>query len=88
VLGASVGSIVFLFSKEFIILITVSFVIAVPVSWYMMTGWLQNFVYRITISADVFVLAIISSIVLAWFTVGYKAIKASLANPVKSLRSE
>ena len=88
VLGASVASIVYLFSKEFIILIAVSFVIAVPVGWYMMSGWLQNFVYRIHISLDVFVLAVIGSIVLAWLTVGYKSIKAALANPVKSLRSE
>ena len=88
VLGASVGSIVYLFSKEFIILIAVSFVVAVPLAYYMMTGWLQNFVYRIHISADVFLLAIVASIILAWLTVGYKAIKASLANPVKSLRSE
>jgi putative ABC transport system permease protein len=88
VLGASVGSIVYLFSKEFIILICVSFLIAAPVSWFMMTGYLQNFVYRIPISVDVFLLAVVSSILLAWFTVGYKAIKAALANPVKSLRSE
>jgi predicted permease len=88
VLGASVGNIVYLFSKEFMILIALSFVIAVPVSWYMMTGWLQNFVYRIPISVNVFILAVMASMVLAWFTVGYKAIKAALANPVKSLRSE
>jgi putative ABC transport system permease protein len=88
VLGASVKSIVFLFSKEFIILIAISFVIAVPVSWYLMSGWLQSFVYRISISPDVFLLAVVSSIILAWLTVGYKAIKAALANPVKSLKSE
>jgi predicted permease len=88
VLGASVLSIVHLFSKEFIILIALSFVIAVPVAWYMMTGWLQNFVYRISISVDVFVLAVVASIVLAWLTVGYKAVKAALTNPVRSLRSE
>jgi putative ABC transport system permease protein len=88
VLGASVRSIVYLFSKEFMILIALSFVIAVPIAWYMMTGWLQNFVYRIPISIDAFVLAVVASILLAWFAVGYKAIKAALANPVKSLRSE
>lgn len=88
VLGASVSSIVYLFSKEFMILIALSFVIAVPVAWYMMTSWLQNFVYRIHISADVFVLAVVSSLLLAWLTVGYKAIKAALVNPVRSLRSE
>jgi putative ABC transport system permease protein len=88
VLGASVKSIVFLFSKEFIILIAISFLIAVPVSWYMMSGYLQTFVYRINITVDVFLLALVSSIILAWITVGYKAVKAALANPVRSMRSE
>jgi putative ABC transport system permease protein len=88
VLGASVQSIVFLFSKEFMILIGISFIIAVPVSWYLMAGWLQSFVYRINISVDVFLLAVFSSIILAWITVGYKAVKAALTNPVKSMRSE
>ncbi len=88
VLGASVASIVYLFSKEFILLIMLAFVIAVPVGWYMMSGWLQNFVYRIPISVDAFVLALAGAIVLAWLTVGYKAIKAALVTPVKSLRSE
>jgi ABC-type antimicrobial peptide transport system permease subunit len=69
-------------------LITISFVVAVPVGWYMMKGWLQNFVYRIQLSADVFIIAIVASLVIAWITVGYKAVKAALANPVKSLRSE
>jgi predicted permease len=88
VLGASVGSIVYLFSKEFMILIAFSIVIAMPAAWYMMTGWLQNFVYRINLTAGIFVLAIAASLMVAWLTVGYKAIKAALANPVKSLRSE
>ncbi|MGZ3871766.1 MAG: ABC transporter permease [Mucilaginibacter sp.] len=88
VLGASVQSIVFLFSKEFIVLIGISFVVAVPVSWFLMSGWLQSFVYRISIGADVFILAVVLSIILAWLTVGYKAIKAALANPVSSMRSE
>ncbi|MDP9081471.1 MAG: ABC transporter permease [Bacteroidota bacterium] len=88
VLGASLGSILFLFSKEFMMLIGISFLIAVPVSWYMMSGYLQTFAYRINITVDVFLLAIVSSIILAWMTVGYKALKAALANPVKSMRSE
>jgi len=88
VLGASVASIVYLFSKEFIVLIMLAFVIAVPVGWYMMSGWLQNFVYRIPISVDAFVLALVGAIILAWLTVGYKAVKAALVTPVKSLRSE
>ncbi|MFD0793929.1 ABC transporter permease [Mucilaginibacter litoreus] len=88
VLGASVFNIVLLFSREFMILITISFVIAIPAAWYMMTGWLQNFAYRIPLTAGVFVLAILGSMVIAWLTVGYKAAKAALVNPIKSLRSE
>jgi len=88
VLGASVANIVYLFSKEFMLLITISFVLATPIAWYMMNGWLQNFAYRVNLTVWVFVLAVISSIVIAWLTVGYKAIKAAVANPVKSLRSE
>jgi putative ABC transport system permease protein len=88
VLGASVFSIVFLFSKEFMILIAISFVIAMPTAWYMMNEWLQNFAYRIHLTAGVFILAIVSSIVIAWITVGYKAMRAALVNPVRSLRSE
>ena len=66
----------------------IAFVIAVPVGWYMMSGWLQNFVYRIPISIDAFVLALVGAVILAWITVGYKAIRAALVTPVKSLRSE
>jgi predicted permease len=88
VLGASVSSIVYLFSKEFIVLIIISFVIAMPASWYIMNGWLQNFAYRVTINAWIFVGAVLVSVMIAWITVGYKAIKAAVVNPVKSLRSE
>ena len=88
VLGASVFNIVLLFSKEFMILIAISFLIAMPLAWYMMNGWLQNFAYRISLTAGVFVLAIAASMAIAWITVGYKAVRAALVNPVKSLRSE
>ncbi len=88
VLGASVGSIVMMFSKEFTILIIVSLAIAIPVAGYMMNNWLSNFAYRIHLNILFFVLAAIISIVIAWFTVGYKAIKAAIANPAKSLRTE
>lgn len=88
VLGASVGSIVVMFSKEFTLLISIAFIIAVPVAWYFMNGWLQNFVYRIQMGIGIFLLAIVSSLVIAWLTVGYRAVKAALANPVKSLRTE
>lgn len=88
VLGASVSSIVIMFSKEFTLLISIAFIIAVPVAWYFMNGWLQNFVYRIHIGAGVFILAILSSLIIAWITVGYRAIRAALANPAESLRTE
>lgn len=88
VLGASVGNIVYLFSKEFTILIAVAFIIAAPVAWYVMNDWLNNFQFKISIGGGVFITAIIISLLVAWITVGYKAIRAALANPVKSIRSE
>jgi hypothetical protein len=77
-----------LFSKEFTLLITIAFVIAVPVAWYFMNGWLQNFNDRIKISVGIFLLAIIASLLIAWITVGYRAVRAAMVNPVNSLRSE
>ncbi|TMI65421.1 MAG: FtsX-like permease family protein [Bacteroidetes bacterium] len=88
VLGASVQSIMYLFSREFTILITIAFVLAAPVAWYLMNTWLKDFVYRIDIGAGVFVIAMAASILIAWITVGYKALRAATVNPVRSLRSE
>lgn len=88
VLGASVPNIVLLFSKEFTILIMLAFVIAAPLAWYVMKDWLNNFAYRIHIGIGVFVLAFVVSLVVAWISVGYKAIRAALVNPVKSLKTE
>ena len=88
VLGASVRGVVYLFSKEFIILITIAFIIASPVAWYFMNQWLQDYVYRINISWWIFIVGGISSIIIALITVSFQAIKAALANPVKSLKTE
>jgi ABC-type antimicrobial peptide transport system permease subunit len=88
VLGASVRSVVYLFSKEFIILIGIAFAIASPISWYFMHKWLQDYVYRINISWWLFIAGGISAIVIALLTVSFQAIKAAIANPVKSLRTE
>ncbi|MEP6673697.1 MAG: ABC transporter permease [Ferruginibacter sp.] len=88
VLGASAGNIVYLFSKEFTILISIAFLIAAPLAYFMMNSWLQDFVYRIKLGVWVFVMAVFISVIIAWITVGYKAVKAAVANPVKSLRSE
>ncbi len=88
VLGASVANIVYLFSKEFILLIAIAFAIAAPIAWYYMHQWLQAYVYRINISWWLFAAGGVASILIALITISFKAVKAALANPVKSLRSE
>ncbi len=88
VLGASARNIIYLLSKEFTMLIIIAFVISAPIAYYIMHKWLQNYTYRIPLGASIFILAIISSVIIAWITVGYRAIKAAIANPVKSLRTE
>lgn len=88
VLGASVAHIVILFSKEFTILILIAFAMAAPVAWFLMNDWLQNFVFRVDIGWWIFGTAIVISLFIAWVTVGYKALSAALANPVKSLKTE
>jgi predicted permease len=88
VLGASARNIVYLLSKEFTLLIIIAFVIAAPVAYFIMNKWLQNYTYRIPLGVSVFLLAITSSVIIAWITVAYRAIKTARANPVKSLRTE
>ncbi|TDW99716.1 ABC transporter permease [Dinghuibacter silviterrae] len=88
VLGASVQSIVYLFSREFTLLIGLAFVVAAPLGYYFMGRWLEAFYYRAPIGWSVFALAIVLSIVIAWATVGYRAIRAALADPVKALKYE
>ena len=87
-LGAPVSHIVYLFSKEFTLLIIVAFLISAPVGYYFMNEWLQGFAYKVPFGPGIFIEAVLLSIIIAWATVGYKAVKAALANPVKSLRSE
>jgi ABC-type antimicrobial peptide transport system permease subunit len=88
VLGASVTSITTLLSKDFLKLVIVSFLIAAPIAWWAMNTWLQSYTYRISIQWWVFALAGILSVIIAILTVSYQAIKAAIANPVTSLRSE
>jgi hypothetical protein len=88
VLGASLTSIVYLFSKEFIVLILIAFLIAAPLAWYAMHNWLQNFAYHIQIGAGIFVAAIVASFVIAALTIASQTIKAAMANPVGALQSE
>ena len=88
VLGASVGGIVAMLSKDFAKLVLIASVIAFPVAWWAMNKWLQSFAYRINISWWIFVVAGMAAIVIALITVSFQAIKAAMANPVKSLRTE
>ncbi len=88
VLGASVSAVTLLLSKDFITLVFIAFTIAVPISWFFINQWLQTFAYRIDIGWWVFVLAGFLTVLIALLTVSFHAIKAALANPVKSLRSE
>jgi len=88
VLGASVQSVLLLVSKEFLLLVGIAFIISVPVTWWAMHVWLQDFAYRINISWWVFVVAGIVAILIALLTVSFQAVKAAIANPVKSLRTE
>jgi putative ABC transport system permease protein len=88
VLGATVGSIANMLSRDFLKLVIIAALLAFPLAWWAMHTWLQNFAYRIDISWWVFVIAGMIAILIALFTISFKAIKAALANPVKSLRTE
>jgi putative ABC transport system permease protein len=88
VLGVSFANIILLFSKEFVVLIIVAFVIAAPITYYVMNNWLQSFAYQIRIGADIFVIAMVVSFITAACPILYETLKAALANPVKSLRTE
>jgi ABC-type antimicrobial peptide transport system permease subunit len=88
VLGASVTGVATLLSKDFLKLVTISFILASPIAWWAMYAWLQDYTYRVSIQWWVFALAGLLSILIAIITVSYQAIRAAVANPVKSLRSE
>jgi ABC-type antimicrobial peptide transport system permease subunit len=88
VLGASVAGIAKMLSKEFVVLVIISIIIATPIGWLLMNKWLQNYNYRIEISWQVFVLAGLVSLIIALLTISFQSIKAAIANPVKSLRTE
>ena len=88
ILGASVPGIAGLLSKDFLKLVVISNIIAIPVAYYGINRWLENFAYRVDITIWVFVLAGTAALVIAFLTVSYQAVKAAAANPVKSLRYE
>jgi putative ABC transport system permease protein len=88
VLGASVGHIVYLFSREFVVLIGIAFLIASPIAWYFVHQWVQQYVFRIPISGWIFVIGGGAALLIALATVSFQAAKAAMINPVRTLKSE
>ncbi|WP_127125718.1 ABC transporter permease [Pseudoflavitalea rhizosphaerae] len=88
VLGAGLGNLFGLLSREFLLLVFIAILIACPLAWWAMNNWLQDFEYRISMNAWPFVIAGIAALAIALFTISFQTVKAALANPVKSLRSE
>jgi len=88
VLGASVQQITSLLSKDFVTLVLIAILVATPIAWWAMNKWLQDFAYRIKLSAWLFMAAGLLAVLVALLSVSIHAIKAAIANPVKSLRTE
>lgn len=88
VLGASVANVTGLLAKDFMVLVLLAFLLASPVAWYCLQGWLSNFAYRIDLQWWMFAVAGLAAVGVAFLTVGFQSVKAALANPVQSLRSE
>ena len=88
VLGASVTNIVTLLSKDFLKLVILGFLLAVPITWYAMSEWLENFAYKIEIGPHIFLISGFAALCIAFATLSWQSVKAALANPVNSLRNE
>jgi len=88
VLGSSIMNIVLLLSREFVLLVTAAYLVALPIAWYLMSRWLGDFAFHTNISAVVLIGAGVISVLIAWLNVSYQSIRAARTNPVKSLRSE
>jgi putative ABC transport system permease protein len=88
VLGATISNIITMLSKDFMILVLIASAVAMPLAWWAMSKWLQDFAYRISIGWWIFSAAGVIALLIALVTVSSQAIKAALANPVKSLRTE
>jgi putative ABC transport system permease protein len=87
-LGASVANIVLLLSKEYTRLVLFAFLLACPIAWWAMNGWLENYQFKISLGWEIFVLAGLSVFAIAWLTMGFQSVKAAMANPINSLKSE
>ena len=88
VLGASVPNITMLFIKEFMVVVVIAAVVACPVAWYMMKGWLNNYAYRITLTAQPFLWPVIALVLVTLLLIAVQTLKAALVNPMKNLKSE
>jgi len=88
VLGATFGNVTAMLSKDFLKLVLIATFIAFPLSWWAMSTWLQGFAYRINIGVGVFVIAAVSIVLITLFTISFQAVRAAIANPIKSLRTE
>ncbi len=88
ILGASTGNLFYIISKDFTLLVGIAFVISLPVAWIWMENWLDSFAYRVSLAIDIFLIAGISSLLIALLTVSYQSLKTALNNPVNALRNE
>ena len=88
VLGATVTNIVTMLSRDFLKLVMISAIIAFPAAWWFMHKWLQDFAFRVQMGWWMFIIAGVIALLIALFTISFQAIKAAIANPVKSLRTE
>ena len=88
VVGASVFNLWKMLSKDFVILVIIASIIAVPIGWYLLSNWLQSYSYRTEITWWVFVIAVAGAVLITLLTVSYQAVKAAMMNPVNSLKSE
>ena len=88
VLGATTSGIITLLSKDFLKLVVVAFIIATPIAWYVMNQWLQDFAYRVDMEWWIFVVAGVGAVGIAFITVSFQSVKAALANPVNSIKTE
>ena len=88
ILGATIRDVIFLLTKDFVKLILIANLVAWPLGWLLMSNWLKDFAYRISINFGVFIVAGLTAAIIAIITISFQAIKAAIANPVKSLRTE
>jgi putative ABC transport system permease protein len=88
VLGATVANIITLLSRDFLLIVLISNIIAAPIAYLVMRRWLEGFTYKVDIAIELFVLTIVATLILALLTVIYQALRAALADPSKSLRYE